>query len=58
MRSSEPYGYVRAGPPGQVAAISGLKEGMKQGKLGGILKELGYTEGQVCYATLQPLIPP
>jgi len=35
------------GPPGQVNAISGKKEGMKQGALGGTLKELGYTESQV-----------
>jgi cytochrome-b5 reductase len=35
------------GPPGQVAAIAGKKAGMKQGELGGILKELGYTEEQV-----------
>ena len=47
MWSRVPYGYVCAGPPGQVAAVSGGKEGMKQGKLGGILKDLGYTEDQV-----------
>ncbi|KAI0275415.1 hypothetical protein BC834DRAFT_840227 [Gloeopeniophorella convolvens] len=35
------------GPPGQVNAIAGKKEGMKQGPVGGILKELGYTEDQV-----------
>jgi len=35
------------GPPGQVAATAGQKAGMKQGELGGILKELGYTEDQV-----------
>ena len=35
------------GPPGQVNAIAGKKDGMKQGPLGGILKELGYTEDQV-----------
>ncbi|KAF5332468.1 hypothetical protein D9611_005133 [Ephemerocybe angulata] len=35
------------GPPGQVAAVAGKKAGMKQGELGGILKELGYTEEQV-----------
>lgn len=35
------------GPPGQVNAIAGKKDGMKQGALGGILKELGYTEDQV-----------
>jgi len=35
------------GPPGQVVSISGKKDGMKQGELGGILKELGYNEDQV-----------
>ena len=35
------------GPPGQVKAVAGKKEGMKQGAIGGILKELGYTEDQV-----------
>ncbi|KAF5312184.1 hypothetical protein D9619_002747 [Psilocybe cf. subviscida] len=35
------------GPPGQVASLAGKKAGMKQGELGGILKELGYTEDQV-----------
>ncbi|KAH6916734.1 cytochrome-b5 reductase [Coprinopsis sp. MPI-PUGE-AT-0042] len=35
------------GPPGQVASIAGKKAGYKQGELGGILKELGYTEDQV-----------
>ncbi|KAF8581700.1 cytochrome-b5 reductase [Ramaria rubella] len=35
------------GPPGQVAAIAGKKDGMKQGELGGILKELGYNSDQV-----------
>lgn len=35
------------GPPGFYKAISGAKEGMKQGPLGGTLKELGYTESQV-----------
>ncbi|TFY74763.1 hypothetical protein EWM64_g9250 [Hericium alpestre] len=35
------------GPPGQVDAIAGKKAGMKQGELGGILKQLGYTEDQV-----------
>ncbi|KAH7927252.1 ferredoxin reductase-like protein [Leucogyrophana mollusca] len=35
------------GPPPQMASICGLKDGMKQGALGGILKELGYTEDQV-----------
>ena len=35
------------GPPGQVNAVAGKKEGPKQGAVGGILKELGYTEDQV-----------
>ncbi|EJU02531.1 ferredoxin reductase-like C-terminal NADP-linked domain-containing protein [Dacryopinax primogenitus] len=35
------------GPPGQVAAVAGKKAGMKQGELGGALKDLGYTEDQV-----------
>ena len=35
------------GPPGQIAAISGKKAGQEQGQLGGVLKELGYTEDQV-----------
>lgn len=35
------------GPPGQVNALAGKKDGMKQGPLAGILKELGYTEDQV-----------
>lgn len=38
--------YV-CGPPGQVAALAGKKDGMKQGPLAGTLKELGYTEEQV-----------
>jgi cytochrome-b5 reductase len=35
------------GPPPQVAAIAGKKDGMKQGALDGALKELGYKEEQV-----------
>ncbi|KAI0931100.1 hypothetical protein AcW1_001413 [Taiwanofungus camphoratus] len=36
------------GPPGQLAAVAGKKDGIfKQGPVGGILKELGYTEDQV-----------
>ncbi|KAF9535725.1 cytochrome-b5 reductase [Crepidotus variabilis] len=35
------------GPPGQVNAVAGKKDGMKQGAVGGVLKELGYTEDQV-----------
>ncbi|KAI0253312.1 hypothetical protein BJV78DRAFT_1274632 [Lactifluus subvellereus] len=34
------------GPPGQVSAVAGEKDGPKQGAIGGILKELGYTEVQ------------
>jgi cytochrome-b5 reductase len=41
------HSYWRIGPPGQVAAIAGNKAGFKQGELGGILKQLGYTEDQV-----------
>jgi len=35
------------GPPGQVAAVAGKKDGMKQGELGGILKDMGYSSDQV-----------
>jgi len=35
------------GPPGQVAAVAGKKDGGKQGEAGGILKELGYTADQI-----------
>ncbi|KAH9905530.1 ferredoxin reductase-like C-terminal NADP-linked domain-containing protein [Epithele typhae] len=35
------------GPPGQVAALAGKKDGMKQGELAGTLKELGYSSDQV-----------
>ncbi len=35
------------GPPGQVIVVAEKKDGMKQGAIGGILKELGYTEDQV-----------
>ncbi|WVQ77426.1 hypothetical protein IAR50_007112 [Cryptococcus sp. DSM 104548] len=35
------------GPPGQMKAISGPKDGMKQGELSGALKELGYTSDNV-----------
>ncbi|KAH7340735.1 hypothetical protein B0J17DRAFT_766678 [Rhizoctonia solani] len=35
------------GPPGQVAAISGPKDGFAQGELGGALKDLGYVKEQV-----------
>ena len=36
-----------AGPPGQVAALAGKKDGMKQGELAGVLKDLGYNSDQV-----------
>lgn len=39
--------YSDTGPPGQVAAVAGKKDGMKQGEVGGLLKELGYTSDQV-----------
>ncbi|KAF8610543.1 NADH-cytochrome b5 reductase [Ceratobasidium sp. AG-I] len=35
------------GPPGQVAAVSGPKDGLAQGELGGALKDLGYIKEQV-----------
>ncbi|CUA75036.1 hypothetical protein RSOLAG22IIIB_01674 [Rhizoctonia solani] len=35
------------GPPGQVAAVSGPKDGLAQGELGGALKDLGYVKEQV-----------
>jgi len=44
---SEKVKVFVCGPPGQVAAVAGQKAGMKQGELGGILKQLGYTEDQV-----------
>ena len=40
------------GPPGQVAALAGKKDGFKQGALSGVLKELGYTEDQVSFRGL------
>jgi hypothetical protein len=39
--------YVPTGPPGQMKAISGMKAGMKQGELGGALKDAGFREDQV-----------
>ncbi|OCB86190.1 cysteine proteinase [Sanghuangporus baumii] len=39
------------GPPGQVASLAGNKDGMKQGELSGILKELGYTGEQRLIST-------
>jgi cytochrome-b5 reductase len=35
------------GPPPMMNALSGPKEGSKQGTLKGALKELGYSEEQV-----------
>jgi len=46
---SEKVKVFICGPPPQVASIAGKKAGMKQGELGGVLKELGYTEDQVCW---------
>ena len=34
-----------------MAAIAGKKAGMQQGELGGVLKQLGYTEDQVSSAS-------
>lgn len=44
------------GPPGQVSAVSGPKKGKEQGELGGILKELGYTEDQVYKVSTSTLV--
>jgi cytochrome-b5 reductase len=38
---------MSVGPPGQVAAVSGPKDGLAQGELGGALKDLGYVKEQV-----------
>ena len=35
------------GPPGQVAVVSGPKDGYKQGAVSGVLKDLGYTSEEV-----------
>ncbi|KAK4684299.1 cytochrome-b5 reductase, partial [Tremellales sp. Uapishka_1] len=35
------------GPPGQVAAVAGKKDGPRQGEVDGALKELGYTTDEV-----------
>ncbi|KAK7063910.1 NADH-cytochrome b5 reductase [Favolaschia claudopus] len=45
--TSERTMVMVCGPPGQVAAIAGKKDGFKQGEIGGVLKELGYTSDQV-----------
>ncbi|KAJ6575497.1 ferredoxin reductase-like protein, partial [Mycena capillaripes] len=45
--TSERTMVMICGPPGQVAAVAGKKAGMKQGEIGGVLKELGYKEDQV-----------
>lgn len=45
------------GPPPQVAAIAGKKAGSKQGEVGGVLKELGYTEDQVSISRFEGLRP-
>jgi cytochrome-b5 reductase len=41
-----------------MAAISGKKDGGKQGQVGGVLKELGYTEDQVSPSKLAVSMPP
>ena len=35
------------GPPGQVSAVAGKKEGMNQGTIIGVLKQLGYSGEQI-----------
>lgn len=35
------------GPPGQVAALAGPKDGFKQGEIKGILADLGYGQEEV-----------
>jgi hypothetical protein len=40
------------GPPGQVAAVAGQKDGGKQGEIGGILKELNYSNDQASTMSL------
>ncbi|ODN97484.1 hypothetical protein L198_04051 [Cryptococcus wingfieldii CBS 7118] len=35
------------GPPGQMKAICGMKDGMKQGTLDGALKDIGYEQSEV-----------
>lgn len=39
--------FFVCGPPGQVKAICGAKDGMKQGAVSGALGELGYTNENV-----------
>lgn len=39
--------FFICGPPGQVAAIAGAKDGGKQGPIGGALASLGYESSQV-----------
>ena len=41
------HSILHTGPPGQVAALAGKKDGMKQGALAGVLKDAGFTEDQV-----------
>lgn len=43
----ETKAFFLLGPPAQVNAVAGKKDGFKQGELGGALKELGYTSDQV-----------
>jgi cytochrome-b5 reductase len=42
--------HILKGPPPQMKAISGPKKGFNQGELSGALKELGFTEDQVCFS--------
>ncbi|WVQ74633.1 hypothetical protein IAR50_004234 [Cryptococcus sp. DSM 104548] len=45
--SDETLRVFVCGPPGQMKAICGMKDGMKQGTLEGALKDIGYEQGEV-----------
>ncbi|KAL7414530.1 hypothetical protein BDY24DRAFT_385529 [Mrakia frigida] len=45
--AGEKVKFFICGPPGQVAAVAGAKDGGKQGAVGGALASLGYEAGQV-----------
>jgi hypothetical protein len=45
------------GPPGQVAAVAGPKDDMKQGELQGMLKDLGFSQDQVYKVHTSPCPP-
>jgi len=45
--ADEKVKFFVCGPPGQVNSISGPKDGPRQGPVGGVLKELNYSEDQV-----------